>query len=114
MTHLYRPRRRYLGHLTHVQRCQWQVMPPIRSKKREGALVNRKKQHVSAEKRRREAIRRGFDQLTAIVPNLISSQSRSEAIVLDEALKLLRSLKHENMQLRSLADHAQLKLPDTL
>lgn len=89
-------------------------MPPIRGKRPESSSANRKKNHVSAEKRRREAIRRGFDQITAIVPNLTSSQSRSEAIVLYETLKLLRLLRNENRLLRELAEASQLRLPDPL
>ena len=53
----------------------------------------RKLNHVAAEKKRREAIRRGFDQITAVVPDLDHKQARSEALVLEKSkFSLLESV----------------------
>lgn len=44
-----------------------------------------KANHIASEQKRRQAIREGFDKITAIVPDLKQSQGRSEATVLTES-----------------------------
>ncbi|KAH7138718.1 hypothetical protein B0J11DRAFT_23297 [Dendryphion nanum] len=58
----------------------------------------KKANHIKSEQKRREAIRDGFDRLANIVPGL-SGQGRSEAVVLEGTLALLRSeiLKRETI-----------------
>jgi heteromeric Ino2p/Ino4p transcription factor len=51
--------------------------------------AQKKENHIRSEQKRREAIRDGFDRLAAIVPGM-EGQGRSEAVVLDASLKLMR------------------------
>jgi hypothetical protein len=48
-------------------------------------LTFSKANHIASEQKRRQAIREGFDKITAIVPDLEKSQGRSEATVLTES-----------------------------
>lgn len=68
----------------------------------------RKRSHVVAEKKRREAIRKGFDQLTAIIPGLDARHARSEAIVIAKCVEILDKLITENNQLKELAEGREL------
>jgi hypothetical protein len=88
---------------------------------------------VASEKKRREAIREGFYRITNIVPDLDSSQSRSEATVLAKsmtppppgnilfdfsgsllttAVDFLRKLVEENKVLTQLAKEHNIPLPE--
>ncbi|KAK8208351.1 hypothetical protein IWZ00DRAFT_427162, partial [Phyllosticta capitalensis] len=49
----------------------------------------KKNNHIASEQKRRQAIRQGFDKLASIVPGM-EGQGRSEAIVLDATVKMLR------------------------
>jgi len=51
--------------------------------------AQKKENHISSERKRREAIRDGFDRLADIVPGM-EGQGRSEAVVLEATLKLIR------------------------
>ena len=49
----------------------------------------KKRNHIESEKKRREAIRAGFEKLAAIIPG-VEGQARSEAVVLQAAVQYLR------------------------
>jgi hypothetical protein len=49
----------------------------------------KKKNHIESEKKRREAIRAGFEKLAEIVPG-VQGQARSEAVVLQATVAYLR------------------------
>jgi heteromeric Ino2p/Ino4p transcription factor len=51
--------------------------------------AQKKENHIRSEQKRREAIRQGFDRLACIVPGM-EGQGRSEAVVLEGALQLMR------------------------
>lgn len=68
----------------------------------------RKKSHVVAEKKRREAIRKGFDQLTSIIPGLDARHARSEAVVIAKCVETLEKLISENIQLKKLAERKEI------
>jgi heteromeric Ino2p/Ino4p transcription factor len=51
--------------------------------------AQKKENHIRSEQKRREAIREGFDRLAAIVPGM-EGQGRSEAVVLEATIKLMR------------------------
>lgn len=64
----------------------------------------KKKNHIESEKKRREAIRAGFEKLAEIVPG-VQGQARSEAVVLQATVAYLReqlakkeSLKEQAME----------------
>lgn len=82
-------------------------MPPTRKKagaKKDGlSASDRKQNHVAAEKKRREAIRKEFERITEVVPELSRNQSRSEAVVLEKTVALLKNLVDENQKLKELA-----------
>lgn len=63
-----------------------------------------KKSHLTAEKRRRESIRRNFDVLTAAIPGLEARHARSEAVVIGKCVEFLQQLYEEHRQLQELAD----------
>ena len=56
----------------------------------------KKKNHIESEKKRREAIRAGFERLSQAVPGL-EGQARSEAVVLQRTVEFLR----EQLQLKA-------------
>lgn len=61
--------------------------PPASAKER--LTDNQKKtNHIESEKKRREAIRRNFERLSHIVPNM-EGQARSEAIMLEATVKYI-------------------------
>ncbi|KAK5131805.1 hypothetical protein LTR08_000560 [Meristemomyces frigidus] len=64
--------------------------PPPTAEKPRLTDVQKKQNHILSEQKRREAIRRGFDSLAAIVPNM-AGQGRSEALVLSNTVKYLES-----------------------
>ncbi|KAF2259548.1 hypothetical protein CC78DRAFT_58027 [Lojkania enalia] len=51
--------------------------------------AQKKENHIRSEQKRREAIREGFDRLANTVPGM-EGQGRSEAVVLEATLKLMR------------------------
>lgn len=51
--------------------------------------AQKKENHIRSEQKRREAIREGFDRLASIVPGM-EGQGRSEAVVLEATIKLMR------------------------
>ncbi|KAK3201775.1 hypothetical protein GRF29_164g644031 [Pseudopithomyces chartarum] len=51
--------------------------------------AQKKENHIRSEQKRREAIRDGFDRLASIVPGM-EGQGRSEAVVLDATLQMIR------------------------
>jgi heteromeric Ino2p/Ino4p transcription factor len=71
--------------------------------------AQKKENHIRSEQKRREAIRDGFDRLAAIVPGM-EGQGRSEAVVLDASLKLMRD---KIVQRREIIAKAKAKGVDT-
>ncbi|KAF2017937.1 hypothetical protein BU24DRAFT_460927 [Aaosphaeria arxii CBS 175.79] len=69
----------------------------------------KKSNHIRSEQKRREAIREGFDKLAAVVPGL-DGMGRSEALVLEGALKLARE---EVVKRRDLIAQAKQNGEDT-
>lgn len=51
--------------------------------------AEKKKNHIESEKKRREAIREGFEALSKIIPGC-EGQARSEAVVLQKTVTHLR------------------------
>lgn len=74
----------------------------------------KKANHIASEKKRRQAIREGFDKITNIVPDLDPSQGRSEAIVLTKTVEFLNNLLEENNALRQLATKHNVPLSTPL
>lgn len=64
--------------------------------------AEKKKNHIDSEKKRREAIRKGFDKLTEIVPNM-EGQARSEAIVLQATVEFMKQRVAEKDAVTKLA-----------
>lgn len=64
---------------------------PINSAKSRLTEEQKKRNHIESEKKRREAIRNGFDRLSTIVPGM-QGQARSEAIVLAATVDYMRSM----------------------
>ena len=62
----------------------------------------KKKNHIESEKKRREAIRAGFEKLADIIPG-VKGQARSEAVVLQAAVKYLRQQLDRKEELREQA-----------
>ena len=58
----------------------------------------KKKNHIESEKKRREAIRAGFEKLAEIVPG-VQGQGRSEAVVLQATVQYLRDLLGKKAEL---------------
>lgn len=78
-------------------------MPPAKSNGQKQSreyksYSERKLSHVTAEKKRRAAIRQGFDRITAVVPDLDVAQSRSEAVVLEKSKWCMTSCYYETEQ----------------
>jgi hypothetical protein len=71
--------------------------------------AQKKENHIASEKKRREAIRDGFDKLASIVPGM-EGQGRSEAIVLEATLKHLRE---QIMERKKIIEEAKAKGVDT-
>lgn len=62
----------------------------------------KKKHHIESEKKRREAIRAGFDRLTGIVPGT-EGLGRSEAVVLQSTVQYMREQIAEKERLTQIA-----------
>ena len=62
----------------------------------------KKKNHIESEKKRREAIRAGFEKLADIIPG-VQGQARSEAVVLQAAVRYLRQQLDRKEELREQA-----------
>ncbi|KAI0160495.1 hypothetical protein GGR57DRAFT_385126 [Xylariaceae sp. FL1272] len=60
--------------------------------------AEKKKNHIDSEKKRREAIRAGFDELCTIVPGLVG-QARSEGLVLKKTVEYAMEQMHERKRL---------------
>ena len=60
----------------------------------------KKKNHIESEKKRREAIRAGFEKLADIVPG-VKGQGRSEAVVLQATVAYLRQMLGKKEELRT-------------
>lgn len=64
--------------------------------------AQKKANHIESEKKRREAIRAGFDALANIVPGM-QGQGRSEAVVLNSTVEFLREQLRKKEDLRKQA-----------
>jgi hypothetical protein len=64
--------------------------------------AEKKKNHIESEKKRREAIRQGFDKLCEIVPDM-QGQARSEAIVLQATVEFMKQKVAEKERVTQLA-----------
>jgi hypothetical protein len=62
----------------------------------------KKKNHIESEKKRRDAIRAGFDKLSDIVPKM-TGQGRSEAVVLQHTVAYMKYLLAKREALDKLA-----------
>ncbi len=62
----------------------------------------KKKNHIESEKKRREAIRAGFERLSRIIPDC-EGQARSEAVVLQRTVAYLREQLGKKAELRDAA-----------
>ena len=62
----------------------------------------KKKNHIESEKKRREAIRAGFERLSQIIPGCEGS-ARSEAVVLQATVQYLREQLERKELLRAAA-----------
>ncbi|CAD6501529.1 BgTH12-01781 [Blumeria graminis f. sp. triticale] len=76
----------------------------------------KKANHIaSAEQKRRQAIREGFDRLTELVPGL-EGQGRSESVVLKKTVDYIRSQLAERKclvkRIEELGGHAEEELED--
>ncbi|KAK4117368.1 hypothetical protein N656DRAFT_698681 [Canariomyces notabilis] len=76
--------------------------------------AEKKANHIaSAEQKRRQAIREGFDRLSEIVPGL-KGQARSEALVLKKTLDFARQLMQERKalieELDALGEHVDSEI----
>lgn len=64
----------------------------------------KKKHHIESEKKRREAIRSGFDRLCGIVPGT-EGLGRSEAVVLQSTVQYMKEQIAEKERLTHVAMH---------
>lgn len=62
----------------------------------------KKKNHIESEKKRREAIRAGFEKLAEIIPGC-EGQARSEAVVLQRTVAYLQEQLEKKAQLKRTA-----------
>ena len=62
----------------------------------------KKKNHIDSEKKRREAIRAGFERLSKIIPEC-EGQARSEAVVLQRTVAFLKEQLARKEELRQQA-----------
>lgn len=60
--------------------------------------AQKKENHIRSEQKRREAIREGFDRLASIVPGM-EGQGRSEAVVLEATIRLMREKIMERQEI---------------
>ena len=73
----------------------------------------KKDNHISSEKKRREAIRAGFDALADIVPGL-QGQARKEGHVLELTNEYLKAQMEERRMLINQMDQAGIAVPEEL
>ena len=71
----------------------------------------KKKNHIESEKKRREAIRAGFEKLAEIVPG-VQGQARSEAVVLQATVAYLREQLAKKEELKDQAMEAGMSEGD--
>ena len=71
--------------------------------------AQKKENHIRSEQKRREAIRDGFDRLASMVPGM-EGQGRSEAVVLDATLQMIRE---EIAKRKQILEQARAKGVDT-
>lgn len=64
--------------------------------------AQKKANHIESERKRREAIREGFDRLSVIVPGM-GGQGRSEAVVLANSVQYLLEEKHKRDEIKKVA-----------
>nr|POE66098.1 protein ino4 [Quercus suber] len=64
--------------------------------------AQKKANHIDSERKRREAIREGFDRLSEIVPGM-GGQGRSEAVVLQHTVQYLMEEQMKREKLKSVA-----------
>ncbi|KAI7540900.1 hypothetical protein KC316_g15473, partial [Hortaea werneckii] len=64
--------------------------------------AQKKQNHIISEQKRREAIRKGFDRLSQIVPGM-GGQGRSEAMVLSATVEYMKVQIKRKEELRKLA-----------
>lgn len=64
---------------------------------------NKKTDHKDAEKKRRDAIKKGYDMLLSVLPGIEGKNSRSEAFVFEICVNYLNSLENENTKLKDIA-----------
>lgn len=64
-----------------------------------------KKSHLTAEKKRRESIRRNFDVLTMALPGIELRHARSEAVVIGRCVEVLEQLEEEYKLLQELDEN---------
>lgn len=62
----------------------------------------RKENHINSENRRRAQIRSCFDELVKIVPDIDSTENRSELAILTKTANYIERLRSENAQLEKL------------
>ena len=62
----------------------------------------KKRNHIESEKKRREAIRRGFEKLSVIVPEC-AGQARSESVVLQRTVAYLKEQVQRKAELKQIA-----------
>ncbi|KAK4503476.1 hypothetical protein PRZ48_004391 [Zasmidium cellare] len=75
---------------------------PVNAAKARLTDAQKKKHHIESEKKRREAIRLGFDRLCGIVPG-IEGMARSEAVVLQSTVQYMREQIAEKERLTNIA-----------
>lgn len=75
---------------------------PINAAKARLTDAQKKKHHIESEKKRREAIRSGFDRLCGIVPGT-EGLGRSEAVVLQSTVQYMREQIAEKERLTHIA-----------
>lgn len=62
-------------------------------------LAQKRQNHISSEQRRRNLIKEGFNELSAIVPSVVGNASKST--ILHEAIEFIRKNEMRNRELRS-------------
>lgn len=70
----------------------------------------KKLNHIESEKKRRDAIRAGFDKLADIVPKM-TGQGRSEAVVLQHTVAYMRYLIAKREVLDKIAEDVSYACP---
>ncbi|KAK9464804.1 hypothetical protein V1512DRAFT_267483 [Lipomyces arxii] len=68
--------------------------------------AQRRKNHISSEKKRRDAIKQGFDELSKLVP-VLHAGGFSKSTVLNYVVEFLRSLEEKNEKLKALVDELE-------